>query len=161
MVGGSARLTWSGSGGSLDLEAERNRRGLHLPVIRDDRTQVGTEELRAGEMKGVQGAQRHSGGQSGCDVEKIRVEAHLVDPGELPACVGYRLRASRHDSAHDLYSGKSARHLPVVAMPAQESPQGGGLCLSLDELHECRRVDVQLHRSSARIAARVAEACTP
>jgi len=115
----------------------------------------------SGQMDRVEAAQRGAWRESARVVEDVPVERDLVDPSKQATCVGNRLGAPGSNCPHEFRAGERRSHADVIAMAAQVPSQDCRLRLLLDELHECRRVEVQLHRSSARASASAAEASMP
>lgn len=112
-------------------------------------------------MHGVERAQHLGGDEDSSFIEEIPVEIDLVESGELAPRVGDgRLSPGEH-GPDDLHSGEGAGHTPLVLAFTKEAAQRVGLDFALHQLHDGRRVEIELQRSSARIAARVAPAAIP
>lgn len=84
-----------------------------------------------------------------------------MEPSELAASVGDGCGPAGDDGTNDLHPRQGARHSFVRAVPPQLAPQGVGLGLRLNQLHDRRGIQVELQRSSSRIAASAADASIP
>ena len=69
----------AGSARSSDRHINQPRRFRHPSIVGHDRGQLVAEELRSGQMNGVQTAQHARVERCGC-VEKLLVDLHEVQP---------------------------------------------------------------------------------
>lgn len=144
---------------------DRNAKSLggvrHPTVVGDDSAQVRSDNLRGCKVDRIETAQLDVWGQRRGAIEHLGAQQDLVEAGELATCLGDGSRATHEDRSHHLDPRQRARHELVGSVTTQEPPQRLRLRLSLDKLHQRRRVEVEPQRSSARIAASRAEAAMP
>src|SRR5579859_2159891 len=148
------------SGGRVDGDTQCYGGVMHPLVVGDHGAELGTNGPGRRQVDGIEGAQHAAWRQGGSFIEERPVEIDLVHKRELSPRVGNCGRATPGDGAHNLNSGESARDPAVLPIPAEEPSQGARLRLSSHQLYQCRRIQVEPHLSSARIAARTPEGST-
>lgn len=94
-------------------------------------------------------------------VQELLIDRDLVHATQLATGVRYRRRTAEEHSAHNLDASKHARDPFCGGVPPQETAQGRGLDLTLDKLHNRGGVEVELQRSTSRMADNSADAAIP
>ena len=111
-------------------------------------------------MDGVERPQDRCRPQHGRSVEQVAVHVDLIDPGQLPSSMRDRPGPSRGSGPDDFDPGEGAGNSPVGAVPAEEAPERVRLGFAPNELHESRRVEIELQRSFSRMVANTEDAST-
>ncbi len=112
-------------------------------------------------MDRVKAAQECSRRDASGAVEQRPVHVDLMQASELAAGLGHRRGAADLDGSYDLEAREGTGQLLVESMEAEVPPQGIGLGLLLHELHDRRRIEVDLQRSSSRITVKRPDASNP
>ena len=99
--------------------------------------------------------------EHGCLVEEVLIDRDLMHASQLATRVGDRRRTGWEYRAHNLDASEHARDPFGRVVPPKEPAQRRGLSLALYEFHDCGRVEVELQRSSSRMADNSADAAIP
>jgi hypothetical protein len=150
-----------GSSWHLDCEVKSVRGVRHPMVVGDDRSQLRADNLRGRKMDRIQATQLSVWGQRRSAIEQLGGQQDLVEARELTARLSESGGSADKDRSHHLDSRERARHELVGKVTTQKSSQSGRLRLLLDQLYQRRRVEIEPHRSSARIVANRPEASMP
>ncbi len=133
------RTPRNGSARRGDGQIEQARRGRHAAVIRHDRGELITEQLRRRQVDSIEASQ-HAGVDDRRGIEKLIVDLHEIQPLQEASRPRERRRPVATDGTKDFDSRQSAgspRRF-VGQVPAERR----GLRLSDDELHQRRRIEV-------------------
>jgi len=149
------------SGGRLDPETEVCRRLCHAAVVGDERPEVVSDDLGGGKVDGIETSNLKSRDQGRRAVEKLAAQGNLIAAAKMPPSMSHGRGSAGKDRPYHFDSVEGTRHEPLPAVSAEETPEGVGLSFPLDELHQSRRIEVQAHRASSRIAAKRADASIP
>ena len=149
------------SGGCLDRQTEGARGRAHPIVVGDNGPEIGSDQLRRGEMDRVQATQPRSWRERAGAIEQVVAQRDLGDAAKLATGVGNRSGTARQNGTDEFDAGERAGNAEIVPVATKVATQARRLGFPLHELDQCRSVQVQLHRSSSRMAASAADASMP
>lgn len=112
-------------------------------------------------MDRVETPKAHTRRECGCLVQEVLIDRDLIHAAQLATGVRDGRGTAGAHGAYDLDASEHARDAFGGCVPPQEPAQGGGLDLTLHELHDGGGVEVELQRSPSRMADNSADAAIP
>jgi hypothetical protein len=91
----------------------------------------------------------------------VTIHHDQVQAGQLPTGMRHGGWSAVQNGAHNLHADKLTRYTFVACMCTQIPTQGIALRFVLDQLDQCRRIEMEPHRSRSRIARRTLLALKP
>jgi hypothetical protein len=102
----------------LDGHTDVLRCYSHPPVIGDDRSQLGSDDLRRSQVNRVRAAEMGLGRQGGRSIQHRTTQHDLIEPRQLAASLFDRTISSSEDCANDFDSGQRTRYELICAVSA-------------------------------------------